>query len=157
MKIDSDNLKGQELNERDMILFEKGLIGLPELKRFIVMDFEEESPLHWLQSIDNPNIGFIVANPIMFAPNYLVTLEPGAKKYLRIDNDDEMVVMVIVTVKDKGRLVTGNLLGPIVVNASKRLACQIALEQSGFGTEQPLRDIRDIEKADADTRSGVTV
>jgi flagellar assembly factor FliW len=157
MDIGSASNDDLEFNEEDIILINNGLIGLPELKRFILMDLEEDSPLHWLQSVDNKKIGFIVSDPVLFAENYVVTIDNETKNLLRIENQDDMVVMIIVTVKEEGEKITGNLLGPIVVNATKRLGRQVTLDSCGYGTDVPIRKAEDLEESSSDPRVGITV
>lgn len=147
MRIKSTFFDEIEFDEKDIILLEKGLVGMPDLKRFVLMDFSDESVLHWLQSIEEPNIGFIVSDPTIFDPEYTITIDPETKKELKMDKDDEMVVMTIVSVKDKGSRVTGNLQGPLVVNATRHIGCQMILDPDSYGydTETPLK-IKDEEK-----------
>jgi flagellar assembly factor FliW len=152
MKIKSTFFDEIEFNEKDIILFEKGLVGMPDLKRFVLMDFSDDSVLHWLQSVDEPNIGFIVSDPTIFDTEYTITIDPETREELEMDGDDEMVVMAIVSVKDKGEKVTGNLQGPLVVNASRHVGCQMILDPDSYGydTEVPLR------VTEEDSKVGVT-
>ena len=154
MRIKSTFFDEIEFDEKDIILLEKGLVGMPDLKGFVLMDFSDDSVLHWLQSVDEPNIGFIVSDPTIFDPGYTITVDSETKKDLKMDRDDEMVVMTIVSVKDKGGKVTGNLQGPLVVNATKHVGCQMILDPDsyGYGTETPLRKMKEEE----DNKVGVT-
>jgi flagellar assembly factor FliW len=45
---------------------------------------------------------------------------------------------VFVICNKVGDWLTGNLLGPIVVNAQNRLACQVVLTEKKWTTRQPL-------------------
>jgi flagellar assembly factor FliW len=149
MKIKSTFFDEIEFDEKDMIILEKGLVGMPDLIRFVLMDFSDDSVLHWLQSVDEPNIGFIVSDPTIFDTGYTITIDPEAKKDLKMEKDDEMVVMVIVSVKDKGEKVTGNLQGPLVVNATRHVGCQMILDPDtyGYDTEVPLRQLKEEEES----------
>jgi flagellar assembly factor FliW len=152
MKIKPSLFEEVEFDEEDIILIEQGLIGMPELKKFIMMDFPNEVALHWLQSLDDPDIGFLVSEPKLFDKDYTITVDRETGDYLRIEKDDDLVTMIIVTVKQKGAKITGNLLGPILVNASKRIGCQLTLDSRRFSTEVPLRkleDVGEIKKAKA--------
>lgn len=154
MKIKSTFFDEIEFEEKDIIFLEKGLVGMPDLTRFVLMDFSDDSVLHWLQSVDEPNIGFIVSDPTIFDPEYTITIDTETKKELSMEKDDEMVVMVIVSVKDKGGKVTGNLQGPLVVNATRHIGCQMILDPDSYGydTETPLRRVSENE----DSKVGVT-
>jgi len=137
------DINSLEVSEKDIINIKGGLIGMPELKRFILMEFDEDSPLHWLQSLDDSRIGFVVSDPSLFSDNYTVTLDKRVQEVLEIGKDDDLVVMVVVTVKGEAQEITGNLLGPIVVNATKRIGCQVVLESSEYSTTVPLKKMVD--------------
>ncbi len=146
MKIKPSLFEEVEYDEKDIILIEQGLIGMPELKEFILMDFPGEVALHWLQSLDNPDIGFMVSEPKLFDGDYTITVDRETRNFLQIEKNDDLVTMVIVTVKQKGARITGNLLGPILVNASKRIGCQMTLDSSSYSANVPIRKLEDIEQ-----------
>jgi flagellar assembly factor FliW len=112
---------------------------------------------HWLQSIDRPDIGFLVSDPNLFSENYSLVIDYDMKEQLRFEKNDEMVVMIIVTVKDRGKTITGNLLGPIVVNATKRLGCQATSGTSECDTAAPLRSNERVGTESDNKKAGVTV
>lgn len=47
-----------EIEEEKIITFDKGLIGLPDLKKFALITDAEETETHiqWLQSLDEPTM-----------------------------------------------------------------------------------------------------
>ena len=99
-----------------------------------------------LQSIDDPEYGFMVSDPNIFDSEYTVPVDAGTRKSLQLEDEDEIVVMTIVTVKDKGNRITGNLLGPVVVNATKRIGCQLVLDPGVYKTETPLTVLKNDEQ-----------
>ena len=54
----------------DVITLPEGLVGLPHLRRWILLDMDRELPLKWLQSLDDGAFGMPVTTPDFFAPNY---------------------------------------------------------------------------------------
>ncbi len=134
------DIGSMKISEEDVIHIRGGLIGMPELKRFVLMDFDEESPFHWFQSLDDQRIGFVVSDPTLFTDDYTVTLDKRVQEVLEIERDDDLVVMIVVTVREEDRDVTGNLLGPIVVNATKRIGCQVVLDGSDYSPRQKMKD-----------------
>ena len=155
MKIKSAIFNEIEFDEKDIIVLDNGLIGIETLTRFILMDFEDESAFHWLQSVDDPDMGFVVSEPTVFDGEYTFAIEPGLKELLRIEKDDDVVVMAIVTIRDHGNVITGNLLGPVVVNASKRIGCQMVLDSADYSSATPLRKIEE-EKVEHKSKVGCT-
>ncbi len=82
MKIGSSRFDEVEIDDKDVMNFERGIIGFPSLKRFVLMDFSDSSPFHWLQSIDEPEVGFVVSDPGVFIENYVVNIDDDTKQLL---------------------------------------------------------------------------
>ncbi len=155
MKIKSSIFDEIEFDEKDIIVLEHGLIGLSNLRRFVLMDFEDETAFHWFQSVDEPDMGFVVSEPTLFDGEYTFAIDRKIKEELEIGTGDDIVVMSIVTIKDKDSAITGNLLGPIVVNATRHRGAQIALNPEDYSTATPLRQ-PDLEAISNKTEVGCT-
>ena len=52
-----------EYNEGEVINFTEGLIGLPKMRRAVVIPMSEYQPFCWLASLDDEKNRFIVVNP----------------------------------------------------------------------------------------------
>ncbi|MFX7895014.1 flagellar assembly protein FliW, partial [Acinetobacter baumannii] len=49
--------------DEDVITFEDGLVGFPTFSRYVVICPREDSPFRWLQSLEEPALAFLVAEP----------------------------------------------------------------------------------------------
>ncbi|MBI5741907.1 MAG: flagellar assembly protein FliW [Nitrospirae bacterium] len=116
-----------EADEEKIINFSDGLVGLPDLKRFILID-HKDTPLKWLQAVDDPDIAFIVASPDIIIEGYSTDVDRTVKNYLQIEDENDIVVFVILRVS--GEDVIANFQGPLAINASSRKGVQIILERS---------------------------
>lgn len=116
----------KEVDEEKIVHFPKGIIGFEHLRKFILLQFSESSPFLMLQSIEDPSLGLLVADPFSFIPEY--TLEVGAveQAILQAKNHDELAVLVTVSIPpgepDKTAL---NLLGPILINRVIKTGLQV--------------------------------
>jgi flagellar assembly factor FliW len=124
--------------EQDLLELPEGLLGMPELIRFLILDFEEGLPFKWLQSVDNPKIGFLIADPRLFRPDFALGLNSQDLGELEVRSVDELVVFVICALKGELESCTGNLLGPIIVHAESRRGRQLVLEDGSYSTHEPL-------------------
>lgn len=115
-----------EVAEDRIINFPEGLLGFPEIKRYVLMDYKD-TPLKWLQAIDDPDVAFIVAEPAIIAPDYSVKLDPATRQYLNLENDDDLAVLVIIRVE--GENIIGNYQGPLMVNASLMRGVQVVIDK----------------------------
>ena len=95
------------------------------------------APTHgWLQSVDEPNLAFVVTDPTIFFKEYQVPLREETWQDLQLADEGDVQCFVICN--KVGEWLTGNLLGPIVVNSANRLAQQVVLTEKKWTTRQPL-------------------
>jgi flagellar assembly factor FliW len=126
IKFNSSRFGDLETKEEKIINFPDGLVGLPDLKRFIIID-HKDSPIKWLQSIDDSDMAFIVSSPdIIMTSEYSINLDMTVRKYLQLENDNDLVVLLILRVE--GEEVIANFQGPLIINAQNMRGAQIVLE-----------------------------
>jgi flagellar assembly factor FliW len=123
-----------EVQEIDLISFPKGIVGFPELKKYVLIDHEKNSAFKWLQSIDNPDIAFVLTNPLLFKPEYRVEVHEGEVEDLNIKEEKDAIVSVIITIPSNPEQMTANLRAPIVFNLPKRTGKQVILNKSEYNT-----------------------
>lgn len=114
-----------EVREDRVVNFPSGLIGLPRLQRFFLID-HRDTPLSWLQAIDDPDIAFIVTSPTLIVPDYSLSLDSSVKKYIELENDDDLAVLV--TVRVDGDDVIANFQGPLAINSRAMKGVQVVLD-----------------------------
>lgn len=122
-----------EYAEEAVIVLPEGLIGLPELKNWLLLDMDQEIPMRWLQSLDRPDFGVPVMPPVFFADEY----EVSARR-LAADPEAELVTLIIATIHPGGERVTGNLRAPLVMDVGSRRGAQIALDDERLSTRQDI-------------------
>jgi flagellar assembly factor FliW len=116
--------------------FTNGLLGFPNHTRFALVQTGSENYFFWLQSVDEPNLAFVVTDPAIFFKEYEVPVREESQLELRLS--DPAAVQVFVICNKVGDWLTGNLLGPIVINSENRLAQQVVLTDKKWTTRQPL-------------------
>jgi flagellar assembly factor FliW len=136
MEIESTRFGRLSVDEERVITFPAGLLGFPDHTRFALIQTGEENYFFWLQSADDPNLAFVVTDPSIFFKDYDVPLRDESQQDLQLD--DPTFVQVFVICNKVGEWLTGNLLGPLIVNAQNRLAQQVVLTEKKWTTRQPL-------------------
>ncbi len=128
---------GQREVEPDKIIrFPRGIIGFDEEREFTLLQIKEESPFLILQSMTNPNLGLLVADPFSFMETYEVRLGTAEKSILGIEDPSQVALLVTVTIPaGEPEKTTLNLMGPIVVNT----AAKVGLQVPQVDTEYPAR------------------
>lgn len=120
-----------EIEESKIITFEDGIIGFPDMKKFtLIFDEEKEDrpSISWLQSMDEPEIAFPVMDPLFVCETYNPSVEEELLKNLGTIKEDNLYVLVTVTVPQNIKELAVNLKAPIVINTDTRKASQIIVE-----------------------------
>lgn len=136
MKIETKFLGQVEIQESEIMTFENGLPGFPEEKKYILLGLDADLPIAILQSTENVQLGFIVAYPFAFKNDYAFDLSEEDKKDLKLDDDKDVAVYSVLTLKEEFSDSTMNLLAPIILNKKEKLGKQIVLQDS---EQYPLR------------------
>ena len=123
-----------------VITFPRGLLGFPDYQRYALIQAGEENYFFWLQCVEEPNLAFVVTDPSIFFKTYEVPLKEETLTELELS--DPSFAQTFVICNKVGEWLTGNLLGPIVVNANTRIAQQIVLTEKKWTTRQPLMQLR---------------
>lgn len=123
-----------EISSDSIINMPLGMLGISGCTRFVLLDNNKCSSLKWLQSLDEPALTFIVANPMDFFPDYDIELSDEDIELLEIDNIDDVVVVTTVSLDRASGSLTTNLMGPIVINVRNLRAKQIVLQDDRYST-----------------------
>lgn len=114
-----------EADDNTVITFPEGLVGLTDLKRYILID-HKDTALKWLQALDDPDIAFIVIPPDLIIADYSLTIDRNVRQFLQIEHDEDLAIFVIVRVS--GNDVIANFQGPLLINSRTRTGIQAVLE-----------------------------
>lgn len=136
MKIKTKRFGEVEFEQDKIVEFPRGLIGFPDYTQFIVMDlYDTNHDMKWLQSVQEPSLGFVVISPFSIFPDYAPHVSFNDMAELRASQPDELVVMAVVTVPKNIKSASANLQAPILINPSKRIAKQVILTSPEYTTK----------------------
>ena len=118
--------------------FPKGLLGFEEVKRYVLLQNEEEEPFLWLQMIDEPSLAFLVVPPHLAFADYNPDFDPAGFRMLGIDREDQILLLSIVTLGgEEGP--TANLKGPLLINRDTRTGAQLVVQNvTEYGVSEKL-------------------
>jgi flagellar assembly factor FliW len=136
MKIQTKFLGEVEINEQDIYVFEQGVPGFEEYKKFAILAIDSDMPIAFLQCVEQQEIGFVISLPFAFKADYSFDLSEIEKTELKIVKEEDVLVYTIMTLNDPFSTSTINLLAPIVLNIKEKLGKQIVLADQ---TLYPLR------------------
>ena len=132
-----------EIDDSKIISFPNGIIGFPDLKRFILMFDEEKGTdtIKWLQSIDEPSFAMPVMDPLVVCPDYSPEIDKSKIEDVGDLSDDDILVLVTVTVPHDLAKMTVNLMGPFVINVKEMKGVQSIVENDNYPVKFPIFDI----------------
>ena len=120
-----------DIEDDKIITFPNGLVGFPDMKKFTII-YDEDKPgkngIIWFQSLDEPQFAMPVMEPNAVVPDYNPTVNDELLAPLGELTEDNLYVLVSVTVPKDITKMTVNLKGPIVINTDTLLANQIVVE-----------------------------
>lgn len=141
MKIQTTNFAEVQINKDKIIQFPEGLPGFENEKEFfIILNEDEDNPFHWLQSLNSPELSFVILNPLEIFEDYDILLPDTAKSKLKIESVEDVAIYTIVVMPKDITKTTTNLLGPIVINTKERLGKQVILEEDKYQTKHLIFD-----------------
>ena len=121
-----------DLDEQRIITFPGGLLGFASYKRFALLQPDDEGVFYWLQSLESPELAFVVTDPALWVRDYQAAIRREQMDELSLDSLDEAQVFVIVN--KYGRSLTANLQGPLVINLKNHQAMQLVLADKRWTT-----------------------
>ena len=118
------------IDDEKLITFPEGIVGFPFLKQFaLIHDAENENaPIMWLQSMDEPTFAMPVIEPQLVTDSYNPTVDDTYLEPLGELAEDQIYSLVTITVPPQIENMSVNLKAPIVINMANNKAVQIIVE-----------------------------
>lgn len=138
MLIKTTRFGEMEIEQSQIINFPQGLPGFGDKKGFIPIEYKKGSPFKFLQSLEEPDLAFVIMDPFKIFNDYELDITEQDKERLEIDKPEDVNVYVIATIGQGGTSLTVNLQAPLVFNIAKSLGKQVILHQSPYPTRYPL-------------------
>ncbi|PKM88333.1 MAG: flagellar assembly protein FliW [Firmicutes bacterium HGW-Firmicutes-12] len=136
MRINTMRFGEIEIDEQQIITFPWGLPGFPQQKKYIPIEYKEKGPICFLQSLESPELTFVIADPFYFlSSGYVVDIPEDDLAALEITSQEEALVFVVLTIREEGKKTSANLAAPIVINTNKGLGRQVILVNSPYNTQ----------------------
>lgn len=136
MQINSRLFGEIDVEDDKVIDFKNGIIGFEEHHKYaLIFDAEKESSksIMWLQSMEEPELAFPVADPTHIFSGYNPVVEDELLESIGgIDKPEDVFVLVVLTVPSDLTKMTANLKAPLVINTDTRKGCQIIVNNEEY-------------------------
>ena len=133
MQLQTRNFGEITVNECDVFVFPSGLPVVVEMKKFTLLGKQDTGAVFfWLQSIDEPNLSFVVTDPYAIHPEYFVDVDDSETQELQISDAEDLLTLAIVTVPENVKNTTVNLKAPVLINLHNNKGKQIIMKNETF-------------------------
>jgi flagellar assembly factor FliW len=136
MIVETTRFGAVEIDGDRIITFPSGLLGFSSFRQYAMLQPDEEGIFFWLQSLDAPELAFVVTDPRLWISDYQATIRREQMSQLELASFDDAQILVIVNKYDQ--TLTANLQGPLVVNLTNRHALQLVLADRKWTTRHEL-------------------
>lgn len=140
MQLKTVNFGEIEINEEDVIIFPEGIPGFEDSKKYVLIGNESnEAVFFWLQSVDIPELCFVVTDPFMVYDGYGVDVEDEDVELLELTDPKKVLTLTIVVIPENNNEIRVNLKAPILINMEKKLGKQIIQKNDNLPIRYYLR------------------
>lgn len=141
-----------DIEDEKVLEFPNGIIGFENLRKFaIIYDLEKGSDVavSYLQSLEEPLLALPVVNPLVVLDSYNPMIEDELLKAVDMPTDEEILVLLAMTVPSDITKMTVNMKAPFVVNTTTKKGGQIIVENTDYEVRYPIYDILQANKEKA--------
>ncbi len=122
-----------EFETEDVLTFHEGIIGFAEMRTFLILEHKPGSPFRWLQSIEEPAMAFLLADPLAYVADYDPNISRGIIDSLELDQSTPYLLLTTASIPGgNAENMTLNLAAPILVNVNSRVGKQVVLDDGAY-------------------------
>lgn len=138
MEIETKHLGAVTIEEEDITRFPQGIPAFEDERDFVFLPFDDSGSLFIMQSVQHAHIAFITADPFVFFPDYELEVPDAVTEQLHIENPEQVLVYVTLTLANTLEDSTANLQAPLIINVEQKLGKQWPMAQSPYETKHLL-------------------
>ena len=140
MKIDTKAKGEMNIPEDNLISVPEGIFGFEDYTKYALIDSDYE-PFIWLQSTENKDVAFLIVDPFLICSTYETDIDDETLSKIGIKKPEDIIIMTIVTVPSKGKKITANFAGPLVINKNSRECMQVILNDNRWSTKVDIMEM----------------
>lgn len=133
-----------EYKKSETIKMVRGILGFDSYNSFLIVSPEEHKPFKWLQSLEEPSLAFLMIDPLVVEPDYVVEIYPNDLAVTGVSDINNISVFVFVSIPDgRPEMMTANLQAPIIIDKESMNAAQLVLGEGEYGTHRLIFEERE--------------
>lgn len=130
-----------DLGEDKIITFPNGIFGFEDCKKYTILynnENGERPSISWLQSLEVQGLALPVISPDLVYKDYNPSINDDLLQALGQVNEENMIVLLTLTVPKDVTKMTTNLKAPIIINCDTKVGCQIVAENEEYVIKYPV-------------------
>ncbi len=132
MEIKSKFFGTQSIDPDTIITFPQGIPGFESDTQFKLFHQEGSEIVYWLQSVQNEELVFSVAQPMNFNINYHFSLTDAEEKLLAVNRSEDLLLLIMLHKNEEESAqptIKGSIKSPLVINTQTRIGIQKILAE----------------------------
>jgi flagellar assembly factor FliW len=124
-----------DLDEDKVLYFENGILGFEDYKKYTLLFDEEDgerSDISWLQSLEEAALAIPVISPFLVKSDYNPEVEDELLKPLGEVTQENIAILVTITVPADIENITANLKAPFIINTDTKKGAQIIIDNPDY-------------------------
>ncbi len=144
MPFETTRFGSLSVDTHKMLTFPEGLPGFEGCRQFTLLPHHmaeggKGSPFVWLQSLERGDLAFLAIEPHSVFPDYAPRVPRAEMESLCLSEETVPRLYTLLTVPQGNPAgITANLMAPILINSSARIAKQVVLNTDQYGLRHRL-------------------
>jgi flagellar assembly factor FliW len=150
MNVKTRHFGDVEIDDSKVITMDNGLFGFENYKKYVLLydSSSDEIPnIQWLQSLDEELLALPVMIPTTVVPDYNPVVEDETLASLGEWKEEDVSMLVTVTVPEDIKKMSINLKAPIVINTATMKGCQVVAENPEYEVKHMIYELLEAARA----------
>ncbi|MFH0919875.1 MAG: flagellar assembly protein FliW [Fibrobacterota bacterium] len=122
--------------KEDILRFPEGIPGFESFTDFVLVNVPEHAPFQWLVCVSNRSLRFAVIDPMVVMPDYNPEVSKTQLQGLSLEKPEDVMLLVIITLRDNLLESTANFIGPLFINKKKMIGRQIVIDTEKYSVQE---------------------
>jgi len=138
VKVPTTRFGEVEVDDNDVFELASPIPGFPKTTNFFFIQKDNIKPFKWMQSVQEPELTFVVVEPYHFFHDYVPQISIYDANEIGASTVEEMTLLVIVVLPEDLTKMTANLRGPLILNRNTRQMKQVFIDSDKWGVRESI-------------------
>jgi flagellar assembly factor FliW len=122
--------------EESLLHFKEGMLGLPNLKRYLLLLSDDLKPFYRLQCVDEPSISFLLLDSSLVDDKYRDYLQKVLNN--ASISEESCAIMFVINISEDSSVITANMAAPVILHHGNMEGFQTILIDSPYSVRYDL-------------------